>query len=237
MTTADFNGDGLTDLAIANDNPGYVSVLLGLGDGTFATKQSFRVGISPMSVATADFNGDGLTDLATANFTSDNVSVLLNQCGGGGRLVELSPSSYLVTRGEYVSGGIPELAASDNLDLSLRRLTSDIQSQTEFEVKSVSPTASPTSLEVTLEGAVFARSEVTQTIELYDYVLGAWEEVDRRAATRFTDSSVTIAATGDLSRYVEPGAMCIEARIRYQSPVARQQFSSNTDQLIWTIGQ
>jgi hypothetical protein len=90
---------------------------------------------------------------------------------------------------------------------------------------------------VTLEGAVFARSPVNQTIELYDYIAGVWEQVDTRAATRFSDSTVTVAATGDLSRFVEAGTMFIKARIRYQSTNPRQQFSSNTDLFIWTIGQ
>ena len=79
-----------------------------------------------------------------------------------------------------------------------------------IEVKGFSPVASPSSLEVTLEGSVFARSQVYQTIELYDYVAGVWEQVDARAATRFTDSTVTLAATGDLSRFVEGGTMFIE---------------------------
>ena len=150
---------------------------------------------------------------------------------------DITPVSFTVTRGEYVSGGIPELEESDNSDLSLRRLSSDIQSRTELEVKAISSTGTPSSLEVTLEGAVFARSTVNQTIELFDYAAAAWEAVDTRAATRFMDSVVTVSVTGDLSRFVEPGTMCIEARIRYQSPVARQQFSSNIDQFIWTIGQ
>ncbi len=147
------------------------------------------------------------------------------------------PDSLSVTRGTSVSGGVAELAESDNADLALQRATADIQSRTEFEVKSISPVATPASLEVTLEGAVFARSQVNQTIELFDYVAAAWEQVDTRAATRFMDSTVTIEATGDLSRFVEPGTMYIEARIRYQSTNPRQQFSSNTDQFIWTIGQ
>ncbi len=67
VTTGDFNGDGLTDLATANDDSDDVSVLLGNGDGTFAAQQTFAAGDRPVSVTTGDFNGDGLTDLATAN--------------------------------------------------------------------------------------------------------------------------------------------------------------------------
>ena len=186
VTTGDFNGDGLTDLATANSQFRQRVGAAGRRRRHLCGPANLRsAGDGPQSVTTGDFNGDGLTDLATANTGSDDVSVLLNQCGSGGGVVELSPDSYLVTRGEYVSGGIPELADSDNLDLSLRRLTSDIQSRTEFTVKAVSPTASPTTLDVSLESAVFARSEVTQTIELYDYVAGVWEQIDTRAATQF----------------------------------------------------
>ena len=47
VTTGDFNGDGLTDLATANyDYSDDVSVLLGVGDGTFADEQSLRGGKS-----------------------------------------------------------------------------------------------------------------------------------------------------------------------------------------------
>jgi photosystem II stability/assembly factor-like uncharacterized protein len=147
------------------------------------------------------------------------------------------PGSFLVSRGTHVAGGVGELAASDDADLLIRRATADIQSRTEFQVKSVSPVASPSSLTVTLEGAVFARSQVNQTIELFDYVADDWEQVDTRAASRFGDSTAQVVAIGDLSRFVQPDTMCIEARIRYESVVPRQQFSSNTDQFIWTIGQ
>ncbi len=149
----------------------------------------------------------------------------------------VAPNSVLVTHGTLVSGGVIELGEKDSVDLTIRRSTSDIQSRTEFEVKSLPPVETFSSLEVTLKGSVFARSEVTQTIELFDYAVNDWEQIDSREASRFTDSTVTVAATGDLSRFVEPGTMCMKARIRYQSPVARQQFSSNTDQFIWTIGQ
>jgi ornithine cyclodeaminase/alanine dehydrogenase-like protein (mu-crystallin family) len=74
----DFNGDGVQDLAVANEAFDNVSVLLGNGDGTFQGPQNFGVGSSPRSVAVGDFNGDGLQDLAVANSIYNNVSVLIN---------------------------------------------------------------------------------------------------------------------------------------------------------------
>ena len=95
----------------------------------------------------------------------------------------------------------------------------------------------PSSLEFKLEGTVFARSNVVQTIELFDYVATTWEIINSRNAVRSPapDSVVTVAATGDLSRFVEAGTMCVEARVRYKSDSPRQNFASNTDQTIWTI--
>ena len=72
--------DGKPDLAVAN-TVRTVSVLLGSGDGTFATKADYVAGLGPTSVAVGDFNLDGRPDLAVANYTSNTVSVLLGSCG------------------------------------------------------------------------------------------------------------------------------------------------------------
>ena len=66
---ADFNGDKVLDMAVANSNPGTatISVLLGNGDGTFGTQATYAVGNSPTALVAADFNGDHIMDLAVAN--------------------------------------------------------------------------------------------------------------------------------------------------------------------------
>ena len=97
------------------------------------------------------------------------------------------------------------------------------------------PTFTPTNLSITLEGSVFARSTVVQTISPYDYALGVWEVVDTRNASRFSDRVDTIELGGDLSRFVELGTHCMKARVLYKSNVARQQFTSNTDRFSWTL--
>jgi hypothetical protein len=80
VAAADLNGDGKSDLVVANVFSTSVGVLLGNGDGTFQAGVSYDSGgYSPRSVAVADVNGDGKPDLLVAN-------VCLNsfQCNGEG---------------------------------------------------------------------------------------------------------------------------------------------------------
>ena len=155
------------------------------------------------------------------------------------QVATVEPESVTATRGTFVAGDVAELAASDNQDYQLRRSSSDIQSRTEFVVKGISPISNPSSFEFTLEGSVFARSNVVQTIELFDYDAASWELVDTRNSNRSPspDSTVVVAGTGDLSRFVDDATGCIEARVQYKSDSPRQNFGSNTDQTIWVIEQ
>jgi Ca2+-binding RTX toxin-like protein len=82
IATADFDGDGVLDLAVPNYGgmqAGKVSIGLGHGDATFATSSNEPVGAQPLQVAVADFNGDGTPDLVAANNGTgvNTVSVLL----------------------------------------------------------------------------------------------------------------------------------------------------------------
>ena len=82
MAVGDFNGDGRKDLAVANENTDNVSILLGVGNGTFGAATNFAAGDGPLSVVVGDFNGDGRKDLAVANINTDNVSILLGVGNG-----------------------------------------------------------------------------------------------------------------------------------------------------------
>ena len=72
VTVADFNHDGRPDIAAAayNDSGfGYVTTLLGNGDGTFQThRDSYPAAFVPLSISAGDFDGDGQPDLVTVNY-------------------------------------------------------------------------------------------------------------------------------------------------------------------------
>lgn len=168
--------------------------------------------------------GDGAVDDATLSVSVSEPTVIV-------------PDSVTPTRGTNVGGDASSLADSDNVDYAMQRNVSDTQSRTEFVVNGTSPTATPASFEFRLEGSVFARSNVVQTIELFDYLANDWELVDTSDATRSPnpDSVITVAATGDLGRFIQQGTLSVEARIHFQSDSPRQRFASNTDQAVWII--
>lgn len=79
VAVADFNLDGVPDVATANFRTSNVSVLLGIGNGRFeAPINAGTTGIVTYGVTAADFNADGKPDFATANPNSNNVTVKLN---------------------------------------------------------------------------------------------------------------------------------------------------------------
>jgi Bacterial Ig-like domain (group 3)/FG-GAP-like repeat len=102
---ADVNGDDTPDLLVANFNNGTneatVGVLLGNGDGTFQTVQTYSVGFHLLSIVVADVNRDGHPDVL--------VSLLCNQppqCNGQvGVLLGKGDGTFQTPQTYYSSGG------------------------------------------------------------------------------------------------------------------------------------
>ncbi len=97
LAVGDFDGDGKVDIAFTGSGA-FVSVFMGLGDGTFRGAVNFPVGLTPAgSVIAAEFNGDGKTDLAVT--TALTLQVLL---GGAGSFPSVVTQSI-----PNAMGGVP----------------------------------------------------------------------------------------------------------------------------------
>jgi hypothetical protein len=119
VTTADFNGDGHLDLAVAEGNTNTVAILLGNGDGTFQSPVNYPVGVWPVFVAVGDFNGDGTPDLAIANIsctlecTQASVSILLGNGDGtfrAGTTLATNDLAESIAVGDFNRDGVLDLA-------------------------------------------------------------------------------------------------------------------------------
>lgn len=118
LTSADFNGDSKLDLALVNSTSNDVSVLMGIGNGSFGLPVNFVVGTQPYSISTIDFNLDGKIDLVSNNHNSNFVSVLLGT-GGGSFAPALSYTTSTdlsdVVSGDFNGDGKPDLAMANNV--------------------------------------------------------------------------------------------------------------------------
>ncbi|HEY6194567.1 MAG TPA: FG-GAP-like repeat-containing protein [Candidatus Eisenbacteria bacterium] len=124
LVAYDWNGDGITDLAVSG---GGVRMLFGngtggKGDGTFTLGPSYNAGASPNQMALADWNADGIADLAVCNNGASSVSVLLGQGSPGAPdgtfaptlTVTTSSGPNAVTVGDWDHNGIPDMVVVNN---------------------------------------------------------------------------------------------------------------------------
>jgi hypothetical protein len=129
LIAADFNGDGLSDIAVLNvqDNPSDIGVLLNTEQSGFpltfhsmATYPISGVSAYPNSFTAGDFNHDGHPDIAVVSSNVQEVDVLLNQ--GTGTFATETPQQFLgltgaVTAGDFNGDGIPDLAVTNGASL------------------------------------------------------------------------------------------------------------------------
>jgi FG-GAP-like repeat len=81
IAAGDFNGDGVLDLATGNDRSFSVSVLLGLGHGTFGRSVHFEAG-NTHTIAIVDLDRDGHPDLIAGGFDETFIRFLSGRGDG-----------------------------------------------------------------------------------------------------------------------------------------------------------
>jgi hypothetical protein len=113
IRTGDFNGDGLTDVAIVDQNQiynGLLEVYLGNGDGSFEPVPTFvTTDLLVQDLVIADFNGDGKADLASVG-----LDLYLSLGNGDGTFQNPLIQSNLDC--DYLAAG--DLNADGKLDLA-----------------------------------------------------------------------------------------------------------------------
>ncbi|MGH8362202.1 MAG: FG-GAP repeat domain-containing protein [Gammaproteobacteria bacterium] len=129
MTVGDFTHNGKLDVALGmqgSATDGFLSILMGNGDGTFAplSSSSMDLGVSPAYATVGDFTGNGRLDLAVANYNSNTVSILLNIGNWTFTLAPGSPISVgiqpdAIAVGDFTGDGRLDLAVATGNGVSI----------------------------------------------------------------------------------------------------------------------
>ena len=112
VVMGDLNGDGIPDLVTSNYIGTTLSVLLGIGDGSFQTHVDYAVGSYSFGLALGDVNGDGYPDIAVAFHNNSGVGVLLGNGDGTFQAMEAIATSGV---SEYIA--LADLNRDGNLDI------------------------------------------------------------------------------------------------------------------------
>ena len=132
IASADFNGDGVLDLAVANGGTSTVSIFLGKGGGAFlpGTNVSLPAGCDPAYLAAGSFTGAPSPDLL-AVCPVGGLYVLPNMGGGnfGAGLFTTLPAPAWV--GNLMLGSIHpaigDFNGDGNLDIAIQTFGTDIE--------------------------------------------------------------------------------------------------------------
>lgn len=122
IASDDLNGDGKADIAVASFDNNNVTILLGLGDGTFtppAGNSIYNLGTNtrPKALVFGDFNQDTVLDIATANSGTGNVSILL---GNGDGTFQVVATTYSTGAGSTPRAiAVAHLNGDSRLDIAV----------------------------------------------------------------------------------------------------------------------
>jgi hypothetical protein len=179
----------------------------------------------------SDSTGSGLAYSATFNGEQDVYYL---------RIVPeppILPQAFFLLRGILTSGGLSDLFASDDSALAVQMgpVPTAQEAPVQVVVEGTATTSVPLELGFLLEAHV-SSSNISQQIELFNFVTGTWQAVDTRSATA-GDSIAHVHVTTNPGRFIRSSDLRVMARVSYRAlgPVPIFLWSAFLDRAVWTV--
>lgn len=146
----------------------------------------------------------------------------------------VAPTSFQMVKGAS-SGGIGALASLDGIRMNLSAYTPrQPQPMIDMKVQAHSPSFSPKALLFNLVSNDNYSDAVT--VSFFNWTTGAYESVKTTQSTT-ADSTVSVLASGDLTRFVNQSTGEVRAELRWAPgyPVWRTNWVVSIDQAAWNV--
>jgi hypothetical protein len=144
------------------------------------------------------------------------------------------PTSITMNRGFLVSGGLAELAQSDDQGTTFATQFIESRSRSEaiIQLDTTAPAQTTTNLRFFLE-AFGSPAGLTQVVEFWDFTTNSWVQIDSRIMTT-TDSRIILTVTNP-NRFIQSATRAMRAQIRCQQTGAIQLRGAQMriDQAVW----
>lgn len=202
-------------------------------------QKTFKISdfVTPSNNMQVRFNASDLNDGSVVEAGVDGLEIMMVTCEDPG----IPPFADKFLDGVVEAGSLSDVFSSDDVDYELEpsATTNPLKQKIEVIFAGESPIVSPTSFGFRVEASMIGGPEgdVIQVVELRNEITGHWEVVDTRAATN-TDSVVTGAGAGDLTRFIHPLTDEVTAKVTWTSPEftgASFDWSVDLDEAVWVI--
>jgi hypothetical protein len=115
VIAADFNGDGLTDLAAGSgEGAGALAVWLGSVAGVFRAGGDYELAVGPTKLAAADLTGDGRAEVIVTSYIGGEVAVLIAGDRPTLYRIDSEGNPYGVATGDFDGDGRIDFAIANN---------------------------------------------------------------------------------------------------------------------------
>ncbi|MCW5939276.1 MAG: hypothetical protein KF884_02900 [Fimbriimonadaceae bacterium] len=149
----------------------------------------------------------------------------------------LAPTAFSIFRGALESGGLADLATSDDNYLTVRNgiVVNQNESPVTIDVSATAPLTIAQKIVVEVESSVTAGG-LGRRIQAWNFDTGQWVEIDSRAATN-SDSVASGEINANVSSFIEPSTREVRARLLFRAtgPVTTPVWRAKIDLVRWTV--